>query len=158
MEEKSLADANIANSERSVSEDTTKVESNQQQKETSTEPQKEPSKSSEKKALENKQEDKAISSTANREQTQSSPNVRRVERRKIDISKFGRKMRSALRFISPKFISSKLKYYYSEYKRILLLSRKPTPKEFKELTIMVAIGTLIVGVIGFFVQLIIQFI
>ncbi len=158
MEEKSLADANIANSERSVSEDTAKAESNQQQKETSTEPQKEPSKSSEKKALENKQEDKAVSSATNKEQAQSSPNVRRVERRKLDVSKFGRKIRSVLKFISPKFISSKLKYYYSEYKRILLLSRKPTSKEFKELTIMVTIGTLIVGVIGFFVQLIIQFI
>jgi len=158
MEEKSLADANIANSERSVSEDTAKAESNQQQKEMSTEPQKEPSKSSEKKALENKQEDKAVSSATNKEQAQSSPDVRKVGRRKLDVSKFGRKIRSVLKFISPKFISSKLKYYYSEYKRILLLSRKPTSKEFKELTIMVTIGTLIVGVIGFFVQLIIQFI
>lgn len=85
-------------------------------------------------------------------------NARRVERRKVNIFKFGRKIKHALRFVHPGFISIKLKYYYSEYRRILMLSRKPTPKEYKELTIMVAIGTLIVGVIGFAVQLIIQFI
>ncbi len=161
MEEKSLADANIADSEKSTDEETKKAESaepSQQQKEAAVEPTKEPSKSSEQKAAPREQENSAASQTANKEQHQPPPNVRRVERRNFDISRFGRRIKSALKYLSPKFISSKLKYYYSEYKRILLLSRKPTSKEFKELTIMVSIGTLIVGVIGFLIQLMIQFI
>ncbi len=53
-------------------------------------------------------------------------------------------------------IKSKLDHYWFEYSRVLHLARKPTRKEYRELAIMVIVGTLIIGGIGFVVQLIIQ--
>jgi protein translocase SEC61 complex gamma subunit, archaeal and eukaryotic len=53
-------------------------------------------------------------------------------------------------------IKAKLEHYRFEYGRILHLARKPTKQEFKELSIMVIIGTFIIGVLGFIIQMIIQ--
>lgn len=58
----------------------------------------------------------------------------------------------------PLHIKAKLEHYRFEYSRILHLARKPTRQEFKELAIMVIIGTSIIGLIGFVIQMIIQFI
>ncbi len=55
-------------------------------------------------------------------------------------------------------IKSKLDHYWFEYSRVIHLARKPTRKEYRELAIMVIVGTLIIGGIGFIVQMIIQFI
>lgn len=55
-------------------------------------------------------------------------------------------------------IKSKLGHYWFEYSRVINLARKPTRKEYRELAIMVIVGTLIIGGIGFVVQLAIQFI
>ncbi len=63
-----------------------------------------------------------------------------------------------LKSIRASAIKAKLNHYIFEYKRVLSLARKPTKSEYKELAIMVAVGTGIIGGIGFVVQLIIQFI
>ncbi len=55
-------------------------------------------------------------------------------------------------------ISAKLNHYWTEYARVLHLARKPTRSEYRELAIMVIIGTAIIGSIGFVVQLAFQFI
>lgn len=66
--------------------------------------------------------------------------------------------RYLLTHLSLSHIKERINHYIFEYKRVLMLSRKPTRQEYKELTIMVTIGTLIVGIIGFVIQLLIQFI
>ncbi len=68
------------------------------------------------------------------------------------------KIISKITFLHPLNIKNKLNHYRIEYGRVLHLTRKPTRTEYKELAIMVAVGTLIIGVIGFIVQMIIQFI
>ncbi|MDP8012780.1 MAG: protein translocase SEC61 complex subunit gamma [Nanoarchaeota archaeon] len=78
-------------------------------------------------------------------------------RKGINFSKKFSQVRRALSVLSPKRIHLMLNHYWSEYRRVLLLTRKPTKQEYKELSIMVAIGTLIVGAIGFAIQLLIQF-
>ncbi|MCW1294092.1 MAG: protein translocase SEC61 complex subunit gamma [Candidatus Parvarchaeota archaeon] len=156
MEEKSLADANTSGQNDNTGAAGGKVDSTNQH----TSPT-EGAQNGEKTVDEaaGKEDKSAKQDEQKKEQPQpAAPSAKRVERRKIDISRFGRRVKHVLGFISPGFISSKLKYYYSEYRRILLLSRKPTSKEYKELTIMVVIGTLVVGMIGFVIQLIIQFI
>ncbi len=75
----------------------------------------------------------------------------------INFSKKFSQTRRVLSILSPKKIHLMLNHYWSEYRRVLLLTRKPTKQEYKELSIMVIIGTLIVGVIGFAIQLLIQF-
>jgi protein translocase SEC61 complex gamma subunit len=79
---------------------------------------------------------------------------RHVKRRRISISKIA----SKAKILHPLHVKQKLSHYRVEYSRVLHLARKPTRSEYKELAIMVAIGTSIIGVIGFIVQMIIQFI
>ncbi|EFD92807.1 MAG: protein translocase SEC61 complex, gamma subunit [Candidatus Parvarchaeum acidophilus ARMAN-5] len=67
-------------------------------------------------------------------------------------------IKNAVKKAHPLNIKAKLEHYKFEYSRILHLARKPTKQEFKELSIMVIIGTFIIGAIGFIIQMIIQFI
>ena len=55
-------------------------------------------------------------------------------------------------------IKNKLGHYKYEYSRVLHLARKPTKSEYRELAIMVLVGTGIIGGIGFLIQLLLQFI
>lgn len=81
-------------------------------------------------------------------------NVPRREHKKINL----RKTASKLKILHPLHIKRKLQHYRVEYSRVLHLARKPTKTEYRELAIMVAVGTSIIGAIGFVVQTIIQFI
>ncbi|MCL4372755.1 protein translocase SEC61 complex subunit gamma [Candidatus Parvarchaeota archaeon] len=65
-------------------------------------------------------------------------------------------VKNAIKKAHPMNIKAKLEHYRFEYSRILHLARKPTKQEFKELSIMVVIGTFIIGVLGFIIQMIIQ--
>lgn len=65
-------------------------------------------------------------------------------------------VKNALKKAHPMNIKAKLEHYRFEYSRIIHLARKPTKQEFKELSIMVIIGTFIIGVLGFIIQMIIQ--
>lgn len=65
-------------------------------------------------------------------------------------------IKNAIKKAHPLNIKAKLEHYRFEYSRILHLARKPTKQEFKELSIMVIIGTFIIGVLGFIIQMIIQ--
>ena len=65
-------------------------------------------------------------------------------------------VKNAIKKAHPMNIKAKLEHYRFEYSRILHLARKPTKQEFKELSIMVIIGTFIIGVLGFIIQMIIQ--
>jgi protein transport protein SEC61 subunit gamma-like protein len=65
-------------------------------------------------------------------------------------------IKNAVKKAHPMNIKAKLEHYRFEYSRILHLARKPTKQEFKELSIMVVIGTFIIGVLGFIIQMIIQ--
>lgn len=68
------------------------------------------------------------------------------------------KIKNLFKRLHPGTVRAKLNHYWFEYSRVLHLARKPTRSEYKELAIMVAIGTSIIGAIGFVVQLIIQYI
>ncbi len=68
------------------------------------------------------------------------------------------KVKNLFKKLHPVTVKSKLHYYWFEYSRVLHLARKPTRSEYKELAIMVTLGTIIIGAIGFVVQLIIQYI
>jgi protein transport protein SEC61 subunit gamma-like protein len=65
-------------------------------------------------------------------------------------------VKNLLKKAHPLNIKAKLEHYRFEYSRILHLARKPTKQEFKELSIMVIIGTFIIGILGFIIQMIIQ--
>ncbi len=65
---------------------------------------------------------------------------------------------SRLKLLKIANLRSKLGYIFFEYKRVLSLARKPTRREYRELAIMVIVGTFIIGGIGFLVQMLIQFI
>ena len=67
-------------------------------------------------------------------------------------------VKNAFKKAHPYHIKAKLEHYRFEYSRILHLARKPTKQEFKELSIMVVIGTFIIGLLGFVIQMIIQYI
>ena len=58
----------------------------------------------------------------------------------------------------PHHLKEKIAHYWTEYSRVLRLSRKPTRVEYRELAIMVVVGTAIIGAIGFVMQMIMQFI
>ncbi len=66
-------------------------------------------------------------------------------------------IKNAIKKAHPLNIKAKLEHYRFEYSRILHLARKPTKQEFKELSIMVIVGTFIIGILGFIIQMIIQF-
>jgi protein transport protein SEC61 subunit gamma-like protein len=51
-------------------------------------------------------------------------------------------------------ILNKVIFALKEYKRILTISRKPTPEEFKRVMKITGLGMLLVGIIGFIIQLI----
>ncbi len=65
-------------------------------------------------------------------------------------------IKNAIKKAHPMNIKAKLEHYKFEYSRIIHLARKPTKQEFKELSIMVIIGTFIIGILGFIIQMIIQ--
>ncbi|MDD5417829.1 MAG: protein translocase SEC61 complex subunit gamma [Candidatus Nanoarchaeia archaeon] len=46
----------------------------------------------------------------------------------------------------------------SEYKRIIKIARKPTMEEFKRVSYVTAISTLIIGLAGFVIELLMQLI
>lgn len=66
-------------------------------------------------------------------------------------------IKNVIKKAHPLNIKAKLEHYKFEYSRILHLARKPTKQEFKELSIMVIVGTFIIGILGFIIQMIIQF-
>ncbi len=68
------------------------------------------------------------------------------------------KIKNLFKRLHPGNVKVKLNHYWFEYSRVLHLARKPTRSEYKELAIMVAIGTSIIGAIGFVVQMIIQYV
>ncbi len=70
---------------------------------------------------------------------------------------YGSKLKNLLKKLHPIHIKAKLSHYRFEYGRVLHLTRKPTRDEYKELAIMVVVGTFIIGAIGFVVQMIIQY-
>ena len=70
-------------------------------------------------------------------------------------AKFNR-LFSKLSVLSPGNLKRKVNSWILEANRVLKLSRKPTEQEYKELAIMVAVGTAVIGAIGFVIQLIIQ--
>ncbi|MCL5009845.1 MAG: protein translocase SEC61 complex subunit gamma [Candidatus Parvarchaeota archaeon] len=76
------------------------------------------------------------------------------ERRRLHLTR----TLSKVKLLHPLNIKRKVSHYIVEYSRVLHLARKPTKTEYKELAIMVIVGTSIIGVIGFIVQMIIQFI
>ncbi len=49
-----------------------------------------------------------------------------------------------------------IKHHLLEYKRIIKISKKPSKKEFEEVLKITGIGTIIVGFIGFVIQLLFQ--
>ncbi len=63
-----------------------------------------------------------------------------------------------LSYLKPEKLRYYLSYYYEEYKRIILLSRKPDTKEFKELSLVVLISALMAGVLGLIIELAFYFI
>jgi protein transport protein SEC61 subunit gamma-like protein len=47
-----------------------------------------------------------------------------------------------------------VKDFVDDAKRIFIVSRKPTNEEFKKLLLIVALGVIVIGVIGFVINLI----
>jgi protein transport protein SEC61 subunit gamma-like protein len=47
-----------------------------------------------------------------------------------------------------------IKSKFAEYKRIIKIARKPTAEEFKRVLKITGIGVLLIGVIGFVLQLV----
>ena len=48
----------------------------------------------------------------------------------------------------------KLTKFISDSKRIFVVSRKPSKDEYKKMGIIIALGIVIIGLLGFFIQLI----
>lgn len=53
-------------------------------------------------------------------------------------------------------IKFKIKNFFSEMKRVWIVTRKPTNEEFKTITKVTGIGIVIVGIIGFLINMIWQ--
>jgi protein translocase SEC61 complex gamma subunit len=90
------------------------------------------------------------------EKQKEQPHLEQVKHRgnSHTLSKIVRKITS----FRPHHVKEKIAHYWTEYSRVLRLSRKPTRTEYRELAIMVIVGTAIIGAIGFVVQIIMQFI
>lgn len=99
-------------------------------------------------ASENKQEVKQIQKPA----VVHSDTKPQVKKRRFHLYH----IKNAVKKAHPYNIKTKLEHYRFEYSRILHLARKPTRQEFKELSIMVIVGTFIIGLLGFVIQMIIQ--
>ena len=48
----------------------------------------------------------------------------------------------------------KIKNWYNEYKRILTVTKKPTKEEFIAIVKVSGLGILVIGIIGFMIQMI----
>ena len=44
--------------------------------------------------------------------------------------------------------------FISDSKRIFVVSRKPSKDEYKKMAIIIALGIIVIGLIGFFIQLV----
>lgn len=55
-------------------------------------------------------------------------------------------------------IPDKLRHWFSEYKRVIIVSRKPDIEELSKISKISGIGILVIGFIGFFIQIIFQLI
>jgi protein transport protein SEC61 subunit gamma and related proteins len=51
-------------------------------------------------------------------------------------------------------VVEKLTKFISDSKRIFVVSRKPSKDEYKKMAIIIALGIVIIGLLGFFIQLI----
>ncbi|MCL4397164.1 protein translocase SEC61 complex subunit gamma [Candidatus Parvarchaeota archaeon] len=151
-ENKSLADANLSDSNKQ--QETVKSDAKPAENAGSTE-----------KAVQQTNSNANQSNTQNVDQkkpaetvVQSNPNSsRKEEKPKVKKRRFHLyHVKNAIKKAHPLNIKAKLEHYRFEYSRILHLARKPTKQEFKELSIMVIIGTFIIGVLGFIIQMIIQ--
>lgn len=49
-------------------------------------------------------------------------------------------------------MSDRLRSFFAECKRVLLITRKPTKQEYKDLVKITGIGILIIGFVGFVIQ------
>jgi preprotein translocase subunit Sss1 len=75
----------------------------------------------------------------------------------FNFAKWTRSIKQALSYLNylrPSKLRYYLSYYYEEYKRILVLSKKPDAKEFKELSLVVIISALMSGALGLIIELI----
>lgn len=52
----------------------------------------------------------------------------------------------------------KLKLKLNEYKRVFKITKKPSMEEFKTISKVAGIGTIIIGMIGFIIYMVIQYI
>jgi len=55
-------------------------------------------------------------------------------------------------------IPDKLRHWFSEYKRVIIVSRKPDIEELSKISKISGIGILVIGLLGFVIQLIFQLI
>jgi len=64
------------------------------------------------------------------------------------------------KFRLPKFseIPATLRHWFSEYKRVIIVSRKPDIEELSKISKISGIGILVIGFLGFVIQLIFQLI
>lgn len=54
-------------------------------------------------------------------------------------------------------IPFKLKAKLNEYRRVFKITKKPTMEEFKTISKVAGIGTIIIGMIGFIIYMVIQY-
>ena len=86
------------------------------------------------------------------------PELRKQEKIQSKKKRSIKRLFSKVGLAKPSSLKAKLDHYWFEYSRVLHLTRKPTRQEYKELAIMVIIGTLLIGGIGFVVQVFFQYI
>lgn len=51
-------------------------------------------------------------------------------------------------------IKESISKFFADSKRIFVVSRKPSKDEYKKMAIIIALGIVIIGIIGFLIQLI----
>ncbi|MCL4398435.1 MAG: protein translocase SEC61 complex subunit gamma [Candidatus Parvarchaeota archaeon] len=155
-ENRSLADANLSNSDKqqeAVKSDAKPAENVEHTEKTVEQANSNTAKSNAQNTAQNADQKKpaetVVQSNVN--------NSRKEEKSKVKKRRFHLyHIKNAIKKVHPMNIKAKLEHYRFEYSRILHLARKPTRQEFKELSIMVIIGTFIIGILGFIIQMIIQ--
>ncbi len=151
-ENKSLADANLGNSDKqqeAIKSDTKPAENIEHTEKTIEQQNTNATKNVNQGTEQKKPAEAVVQSNVNSSHKEEKP---KVKKRRFHLYH----VKNAIKKAHPMNIKAKLEHYRFEYSRILHLARKPTKQEFKELSIMVIIGTFIIGVLGFIIQMIIQ--
>ncbi len=65
---------------------------------------------------------------------------------------------SFIKKLKIKKIGKNLKHNLLEYKRVIKISKKPSKKEFEEVLKITGVGMILIGFIGFIIQLFVQLI